>query len=85
MAYLFGAELGPDYAVPLGAFATLVAIQSVAINRHTISQVVAGTALGVIFGVASQKVVHRALHQDSSYAILVNKSGGVTFTLEKTF
>lgn len=85
MAYLFGAELGIDYAVPLGAFATLVAVQSVAINRHTISQVVAGAALGVIFGVASQKVVHRALHRDSSCGILVNKSGGVSFTFEKTF
>jgi membrane-associated phospholipid phosphatase len=85
MAYLFGAELGIDYAIPLSAFATLVAIQSVAINRHTVSQVVAGTALGLVFGVASQKVVHRSLHRDSSCGILVNKSGGITFTFEKTF
>jgi len=85
MAYLFGAELGPNYAVPLTAFATLVAVQSIAINRHTVSQVVAGAALGAIFGAASQKVVHRALQHDGSYGILVNKSSGVTFTFEKTF
>ncbi len=85
MAYLFGIELGVDYAVPLGAFATLVAVQSVAINRHTVSQVIAGTAMGIVFGVAAQKVVHRALHNNSSCGILLNKSGKITFTFEKKF
>jgi membrane-associated phospholipid phosphatase len=85
MTYLFGAELGPNFAVPLSAFSLLVAAQSVAINRHTVSQVVAGAALGVAFGVASQKVVHRALHDGSAYGILINKSGGASFTFEKTF
>ena len=85
MAYLFGAELGPDFAVPLSAFALLVAGQSVTINRHTVSQVVAGAALGVVFGAASQKVVHRSLHDRGSCGIILNKSGGLTFTFEKTF
>lgn len=85
MAYLFGAELGPDFAVPLSALATLVAVQSVAINRHTVSQVVAGAALGVVFGVAAQKVVHRSFHRTSSYGILVDGSGAVKLSFEKTF
>lgn len=84
MAYLFGAELGVNYAVPLGAFATLVAVQSVAINRHTLSQVCAGAALGAVFGAAAQKVVHRALQDESSYGILVNRSG-ISLTFEKKF
>ncbi|MBY0110144.1 MAG: phosphatase PAP2 family protein [Candidatus Babeliaceae bacterium] len=85
MAYLFAAELGINYAIPLGAFATLVAVQSVAINRHTASQVIAGAAMGIVFGVAAQKVVHRALHNTTSCGIILNKSGNITFTVEKKF
>ncbi len=75
MAYLFGTELGPSYMVPLSAFATLVIIQSVTSNRHTLSQVVAGAALGAIFGAASKKVVTDALHHKWGCGIIVNRSG----------
>lgn len=85
MAFLFGAELGKDYAIPLSAFALLVAVQSVAINRHTVSQVVAGAALGCIFGAASEKVVNNALHHERSYGILVSKSGALALSYEKRF
>ncbi len=85
MAFLFGAELGKDYAIPLSAFALLVAIQSVAINRHTVSQVVAGAALGCVFGAASEKVVKNGLHHERTYDILVNKSGALALSYEKRF
>lgn len=84
-AYLFGAQFGANYAIPLSALAVLVAIQSVAINRHTVSQVIAGAAFGVAFGAAAQKVVNYDLHDRQRYGIMVNKSGGLSLSYEKHF
>jgi hypothetical protein len=85
MASLFGAELGRDYAIPLAAFATLVTIQSVAINRHTTSQVVAGAALGCMFAAASRKVIHHALYSNNRYGVSISGSGSPRFTYERLF
>lgn len=85
MAYLFGSELGASYAIPLTAFATLVAVQSVASNRHTVSQVIAGTACGCMFAVAARKLVRRDLHDRQSCGILINGSGQLALSFEKKF
>lgn len=63
MAYittLLGAEYGMKAGIPLVLASALVFGNSAAINRHYVSQLVAGTTLGVMFGIASKKLLdHR--------------------------
>jgi len=54
-ATLFGMEFGPIAAVPLGLFAVTLAVDFINHNRHFPSQIVAGSCLGFIFGLAAHK------------------------------
>lgn len=56
-AVLFGLRHGPAWGVPLGLYATLVFGVSISANRHYLSQVIGGVALGLMFAAASYKVI----------------------------
>lgn len=57
LATTYGLEFGKRAWIPLGLFSGLVFAVSVNANRHYISQVFAGAALGVIYGVAIHKAI----------------------------
>lgn len=61
IAVLFGSRYGAQAAIPLGLNALAVGIVFLNCNRHYLSQLVAGAALGIIFGVAANKVVSRGV------------------------
>lgn len=56
-ATLFGVRYGAKWAVPLGAITAAVGISFLNCNRHYLSQIFAGIALGAIYGVAASKQV----------------------------
>jgi len=56
---LFGLTMGPGFGIPLGASTLFIATAFVKSNRHYISQLVAGMAVGTIFGVAGYWAVTR--------------------------
>lgn len=61
MTTLFGIQMGASWGVPLGIFSSFVFTQMIICNRHYISQLIAGTALGVIYGLATSKLVDQKL------------------------
>lgn len=50
---LFGLSMGPGFAIPLGISTVIIGGTFVQTNRHYISQLVAGAAIGTLFGFAA--------------------------------
>lgn len=58
---LYGLQYGPPAWVPLGLLSTYVFANYIVSNRHTTSQLVAGIALGTIYGISSSTVTDSRL------------------------
>ena len=76
-AVLFGLQYGRKAGIPLGIFTGLSFIIGANANRHYISQLIGGIALGAIYGIASSKVV------DSNMPKLSSKRWDVGMSLDK--
>ena len=61
IATLYGMRFGPKLAIPLAFFASAIGIIFLNCNRHYLSQIVAGTGLGVLYGIAANKVIDSKL------------------------
>lgn len=61
IATLYGMRYGPRFAVPLTFFAAAIGIVFINCNRHYLSQLIAGTGLGVVYGIAANKVIDRKI------------------------
>ncbi|HEX2977868.1 MAG TPA: phosphatase PAP2 family protein [Candidatus Babeliales bacterium] len=72
MMTVWGLEYGIRAWVPLGTFAALMFAVSVNANRHYLSQTIAGTSLGVIFGLATQKAIAYSANQSWSVDVTCN-------------
>ncbi|OGB97509.1 hypothetical protein A3F06_03165 [candidate division TM6 bacterium RIFCSPHIGHO2_12_FULL_36_22] len=58
---LCGLQLGARWAIPVGTVCGVISGLTIQCNRHYLSQVVAGIAVGTVFAVASSKVVEAKL------------------------
>ncbi|OQA35639.1 MAG: PAP2 superfamily protein [Candidatus Dependentiae bacterium ADurb.Bin331] len=72
LATTYGLEFGKRAWIPLGLFTGLVFAVSVNANRHYISQVFAGAALGAIYGIAIHKAI--AMSEERLWNVEVNCS-----------
>lgn len=72
MATLWGLRHGPRWAIPLSFMAAFVFADFVNQNRHYVSQMVAGAALGVLYGVAANRVVENRLCGNFSFSVVLN-------------
>lgn len=61
MATLFGMRHGAAWGIPLGLFASFVFVDFLNCNRHYLSQLVAGSALGILFAYAANTVIDQKL------------------------
>ena len=61
IAVLCGLQLGPKWAIPVGATCAVIAGLTIQCNRHYLSQVVAGAAVGTIFAISSSKIINAKL------------------------
>lgn len=84
-ATVLGWQYGWKAAVPLGIFAGLMFGVSVNRNRHYVSQVVAGTAVGIIYGLAANRVIDRKLCSDFTFNLGTGRNGGSELTLSYKF
>lgn len=72
MTVLFGMRYGPRAWVPLGVWAAYVFGSFVNCNRHFVSQLIAGGALGAMYALAGHKLVDSKLIQNIDF------SGGIS-------
>lgn len=78
MAYattLFGKRCGAKFGVPLGLYAGFVFLDFFAGNRHTLSQLIAGSALGVVCGFAADKTASSNLRDRIKCDMIMNQQG----------
>lgn len=89
MTVLYGMRYGVKAAIPLGIFSTFLGVTFLNTNRHYISQLVAGAALGTIFAIAADKVIDKRLEQaynaEFAYAFDVNSNGSPALKLSCIF
>lgn len=69
MTTLFGKRFGASWGIPLGLLSSFIAAEFTICNRHFASQVVAGAALGIIYGLASDKLVTQKIASSFSWHI----------------
>ena len=81
MATLYGLQYGPKMAFPLGIYAAASFIIGANTNRHYVSQLVAGVALGVSYAIAANKVVDKEAEKKSplSFGISTDAKGRIMF------
>lgn len=74
MVTLWGLRNGPRWAIPLSLAAGFVFADFINQNRHYVSQMIAGAALGVLYGVAASKIVDNRLAGNFSFSVTLNNS-----------
>jgi membrane-associated phospholipid phosphatase len=85
MTALFGMQLGAAWGVPLGLFSAGIFVEFAASNRHYVSQMIAGAALGVIFAFASKKVIDVRLNESFSWGVDSDCMGRPALKVEYSF
>jgi len=75
MATVFGLQYGFKALLPLMTFGFGMFAVSINCNRHFVSQVVAGTGLGVMYGIAVHKVIQKRISEKMSFNIGAGKNG----------
>jgi hypothetical protein len=75
IATLYGIRFGPKLAVPLTFFAAALGIIFLNCNRHYFSQMIAGAGLGVLYGIAANKVIDSKLAEDITLNVCFDKYG----------
>ena len=64
MTALYAMRFGPKWGVPLGIYSAFIFSEFLVCNRHYLSQLVAGTALGVAFAYSANKTIERDLKKN---------------------
>lgn len=85
MTTLFGMRHGIKFGIPLGVFASAVFVAFLNCNRHYLSQLVAGSCLGVLYAVAANKVVEKKLSEQFGFSLESREQGGVGVKLSYYF
>lgn len=76
---------GPQWGVPLTAFAVAMGLDFLNCNRHYLSQMVAGAGLGLIFAYAANKVIDANLAHDFRLICRVDHQGASNFGISYHF
>lgn len=84
-ATVFGWQYGAKAGIPLGLYAGLMFGVSVNRNRHYVSQVVAGTAVGIMYGLAANRLIDERLCCDLSFDVYARQQGGTEVALSFKF
>jgi membrane-associated phospholipid phosphatase len=69
MATLLGLQCGAHWGIPLGVSASLLGIDFLVCNRHYLSQLIAGVALGVMYGIAAHKLASKKIVEHYALSI----------------
>ena len=75
MTVLFGMRYGKKAWIPLGAYSAFMLATFVNCNRHYVSQMVAGAALGAMYAVAANKLINAKLMRNVEVSVGVSPQG----------
>lgn len=75
MAVTYGLRHGAGWGLPLGAFAGFVFMASLNSNRHYASQLVGGFGLGLIYGLASDRVLKSRFSENAQIGLDIDSVG----------
>jgi hypothetical protein len=75
MTVLFGMRYGPQAWIPLSAWSAYVFGSFINCNRHFVSQLVAGGALGAMYALAANKLIDSKLIQNIDFSAGVSPRG----------
>jgi hypothetical protein len=82
---LYGLRYGPMFAIPFTLLAIGVGATFLNCNRHYLSQLVGGAALGAIYALAAYKFIDQKLCQDLSCSLSVNEHGSPAIAISYSF
>lgn len=82
---LFGKQFGPPAWIPLGAYSAFLFATFVNCNRHYSSQMVAGAALGAIYGLAASKLVDTKLAKSLDFSAGISPKGNAEMKVGFSF
>lgn len=85
MTVVFGLEYGLKAWLPLGIISAAMALASVTSNRHYTSQVVAGSALGIVYGIAAYKRIDQLQSRTLAFSINSDRNGVPALTCSYAF
>jgi hypothetical protein len=85
MLTVYGLEYGRKAAIPLGLFAAAMFGVSISCNRHYVSQLVAGTAFGALYGFAAHKTIQKRLAERCSLDFCMANGGAPAVRLSWNF
>lgn len=77
MTTLFGTRYGPKAWIPLGLLSLYTFGVFVNCNRHFMSQMVAGGALGAMYGLAANKLVDYKLASSTHFSVYLSPRGQI--------
>jgi membrane-associated phospholipid phosphatase len=84
-AVIFGLRYGPVCAIPLGGLAVAIGATFIVCNRHYSSQLIAGAALGAMYGIAAHKFIDEKMRLKYQMSVSVNEYGGPNFNFSYHF
>lgn len=76
---------GASWAIPVGMYSGVVMASLLMCNYHYVSQLVAGAGLGVLYAVATHKVINERLSERLECGIVTNRQGLPQLTLSYSF
>lgn len=85
MAVTYGLRHGAGWGLPLGAFAGFVFMASLNSNRHYASQLAGGFGLGLIYGLASNRVLESRYGDNVQIGLDQDSAGRPTLSLSCQF
>ncbi|MCA9770413.1 phosphatase PAP2 family protein [Candidatus Dependentiae bacterium] len=85
MAVLYGKRYGMIAVAPLAGFATFLGLSFVNCNRHYISQIIGGAALGTAYALAADKLISSKLSCDITAGFTLDNRGTPAFKISYNF
>lgn len=85
MTVLYGIRFGAKVAIPLSIYATVLGAIFINCNRHYLSQLVAGAALGAVYGCAASRLVDSKIANNVCIGLAADSQGAPSLNISYDF
>jgi len=85
MTVLYGIRFGPKVAIPLSIYATALGAIFINCNRHYLSQLIAGAALGAVYACAASRLVDSKIAHNMCISLATDSQGAPGLNISYDF